>query len=102
MFKNPAKIPELLNKVQDCIEKGEYLDTVHASIRQGERAITRPEILYVLKNGWHEKSKDEYQQRYEAWNYAIRGKTIDKRELRVVVSFDENGMLIITAIDLDV
>ena len=63
--------------------------------------ISRPEILYVLKSGRHEKSKDQYQDRYKAWNYAIRGKTIDKRDVRVIVSFDENNMLIITAIELE-
>ncbi len=51
---------------------------------------------------WHEKAKDQFSERYESWNYAIRGKTIDLRELRVVVSFDENNMLVITVIDLDV
>ncbi len=45
-----------------------------------------------------EAGQDE---RHEAWCYAIRGKTVDKRELRVVVSFDENYLLIITAIGLE-
>ena len=32
------------------------------------------------------------------WNYAVRGKTkIDKLDARIIVSFDEDGMLIITA-----
>lgn len=65
-----------------------------------ERDITRPEILYVLKNGHHEKRKDKFDEFYKAWNYAVRGKTLDRRELRIVVSFDKDGMLIITAIDL--
>ena len=95
------KILDLLVKVQDCIEHGLYLDTRHATDRQSERKITRPEILFVLKYGRHEKSKDQYQERYKAWNYAISGKTIDKRDVRVIVSFDENNMLIITAIELE-
>lgn len=49
----------------------------------------------------HEKAKDAYQERYKNWNYAIRGKTVDDRELRVVVSFEENGLWIITLIDLE-
>lgn len=87
--------------IRACIEEGRYLDTRHAQERQSERKMNRLEVLYVLKNGHHEKKKDKFDVVHQAWNYAIRGKTIDKRELRVVVSFDEpSGMLIITAIEL--
>ncbi len=96
----PGKHLDLLNVIRACIEDGRYLDTRHAVERKNQRQITRPEILFVLKNGRHEKAKDKFDDAYEAWNYAIRGKTLDRRELRIVVSFDENGMLIITAIDL--
>ena len=40
-------------------------------------------------------------QQYNAWNYAIRGRTVDRRDLRVIVSFDEDGMLIITTIEVE-
>jgi len=56
----------------------------------------------VLREGFHEKRKDKYEELYKAWSYSIRGKTVDNRRLRIVVSFDsKTGMLIITAIDLD-
>ena len=56
----------------------------------------------MLRNGYHEKRKDKYEELYKAWSYSIRGKTVDNRRLRIVVSFDkETGMLIITAINLD-
>jgi len=97
---HPQKLLNLMSTIKDCIEEGRYLDTRHALERQIERTITRPEILYVLKTGYHEKKKDQFDEFYRAWNYAIRGKTRDKREIRVIVSFDENGMLIITAIAL--
>ena len=99
-MKKPQKVENLLEKIRNCIEDGNFLDTYHSTTRKVERNITRPEILYVLKNGNHEKAKDEFQERYKSWNYAIRGKTLDERLLRIIVSFDENGMLIITAIDL--
>ena len=86
--------------IHACIEDGRYLDTRHAWERQDERRINRPEILYVLKRGHHEKSKDKFNEFHHAWNYAVRGKTVDRRELRVIVSFDENGILIITALEL--
>jgi hypothetical protein len=95
------KILDLLARVRLCIEQGLYLDTRHSTDRQSERKISRPEILYVLKNGRHEKSKDQYQDRYKAWNYAIRGRTLDRRDVRVIVSFDDKNMLVITAIEME-
>ena len=95
-----AKEPHLLERVRKCVESGNYLDTAHSSIRRDERRITRPEFLYVLKHGWHEKAKDQFDEFYKAWNYAIRGETIDGRELRVVVAFERQGILVITAIEL--
>lgn len=86
--------------IKNCLDLGRYLDTSHSSERQKERQITRPEILFVLKHGHQEKKKDKYDEQHSVWNYAMRGKTVDKRELRVIVSFDESGMLIITAIEL--
>lgn len=96
------KIHNLLDAVRSSLESGHYFDTRHATDRQAERSISRTEVVYVLKHGRHEKSKDQYQERYWTWNYAIRGKTIDRRDVRVIVSFDENNMLIITAIELGV
>jgi len=94
------KIQNLLDAVRQCIDRGHYFDTRHATDRQSERSISRTEIIYVLKNGRHEKSKDQYQERFKAWNYAIRGRTVDRRDIRVIVSFDADGMLIITAIEI--
>jgi hypothetical protein len=95
------KVDRLIEKIAECLDAGRYLDTRHALARQHEREITRPEVLYVLRRGYHEKKKDKFDARYRAWNYAVRGKTIDKRDLRIIVSFDESNMLIITAIDLN-
>ena len=100
MRRFPDKIDDLMNKIKKCIEGGRYLDTTHALVRQNLRKITRPEILYVLKSGFHEKRKDKFEENLNSWNYAIRGRTLDKKELRVIISFEINNMLIITAIDL--
>lgn len=54
----------------------------------------------VLMNGHHEKRKDKFRDEFSNWAYAIKGKTIDNRKLRVIVSFDSDGMMIITVIDL--
>jgi hypothetical protein len=100
--KYPPKHKDVLKAINRCLEAGRYLDTRHATERKEERIITLPEVVYVLRQGFHEKRRDRFEEQYKAWNYSIRGKTADKRNLRIVVSFDsETGMLIITAIDLD-
>jgi hypothetical protein len=97
----PEKLPNLMTAIGVCIQTGSYLDTRHATQRQAERQISRPDILHVLKTGHHEKKKDQFNEQYKAWNYAVKGRSIDGREIRVIVSFEKNGLLIITAIGLD-
>lgn len=44
------------------------------------------------------KSKDCFDKVFSEWNYAVRGKTLEGLDLRVIVSFDkERDLLIITA-----
>lgn len=98
----PGKYPDVLPRARERMREGRYRDTRHAAERKQERDITILEVRQVVDSGYHEKSKDEFKVEWKAWNYAIRGKTIDRRELRVAVSFDEEDfLLIITAIDLD-
>ena len=98
----PPKILDVLPRVRDGWAKGTYRDTRHAGERRAERVIILPEIYQIVEGGFREPSKDEFKEEWQAWNYAIRGKTIDGRRLRVAVSFDEEGWtLVITAIDLD-
>ncbi len=100
--KHPPKHRDVLGEIQSCLESGRYLDTRHARKRREERVISLPEVLHVLRDGFHEKRKDKYEELYKAWSYSIRGKTVDNRRLRIVVSFEsDTGMFIITAIDLD-
>jgi len=89
-----------MEAIRRSLDSGNYLDTRHAHERQEERRITRPEVLYVLRYGHHEAKKDRFDEPFKAWNYAVRGKTIDRRDLRIIVSFDESAMLIITAIEI--
>lgn len=100
MKSDRAKIKDLMPKLWQCLKDGNYRDTRHVLDRKRQRNLTREEVLRVLQNGHHEKRKDKYDEQYHAWNYAVRGKTIDRRDLRVIVSFDENDLLIITAIEL--
>ena len=96
----PSKTTNVLQRVKECIDLGRYYDTRHAMQRKAQRSIALPDVLYVLKQGYHEKKKDEFKPEYNSWNYAIRGKTIDSRDIRIAVAFDENNMLIITVIEI--
>lgn len=97
----PDKEENLLNKIRKAILLGNYYETEHAKQRARERGIIGSDSEYVLKTGSHEPSKDKFDETYSEWNYAIRGKTLDKRELRIIVTFDEDGLLLITVIDLN-
>lgn len=94
------KHTDVIQSIKDCLDQDRFVDTRHSSQRQDERKITRLEVIYVLRHGHHEKRKDKWEELHQAWNYAIRGKTFEKRDLRVVVSFDNNGMLIISTISI--
>ncbi|CRX39192.1 DUF4258 domain-containing protein [Estrella lausannensis] len=96
--KRPKKIEYLTERIKSCIASGAYRDTFHAALRKNERNISLPEIIHVLKTGRHEKSKDQFDEVFKAWNYALRGETVDGLDLRVIISFDdERDLLIITA-----
>jgi len=87
---------EDLRLTNECIETNQYILTKHAFDRQIARTINLPETLYVLKNGYEEKRKTCFDNEQNTWKYAIRGKKIrDESEVRVIVAFDETGMLII-------
>ncbi|MFW6053272.1 MAG: DUF4258 domain-containing protein [Persicimonas sp.] len=95
----PKKLDNLLEAIREHLDTDQFRFTVHAEQRCVQRKVNDLEVEYVLRNGWHEKRKDKYDEAYQAWNYAVRGETMDEdRDLRVIVSFD-GDMLIITVID---
>jgi hypothetical protein len=92
----PLQISDLHEKICECIDKGQYAQTRHAVDRQNLRKIDLEDALYVLKNGRHEKKKTSFDEGSQGWKYAIRGKTLDDDDIRVIIAFDKFGMLIIT------
>lgn len=102
MKEKPEKLKNVLSRVKECIEQGHYFVTAHAFIRQNERMISLPESLYVLETGYEEKKKTRFDIEHNTWKYAIRGKTLrDELDVRVIVAFDDNGMLIITVMNVE-
>lgn len=98
--KKPDPLEELFPKIRDCIEQGLYRQSKHAIERELEREIDLLDVLYVLKNGYHEKQKTSFDEAFQTWKYAVRGKTLDKIDIRIIVAFDVDGMMIITVMRL--
>lgn len=96
----PPKIDHLLSVIKKSIDTGSYRQRIHARIRGEERNIELADVKYVLKNGQHETVKTQFDEIFNTWKYAIRGKTLDGIDMRVIVAFDQNIMHIITVINL--
>ena len=90
-----------MDQIRAAIDDSRYFFTGHAAERLDQREVTESETVYVLKYGRHEAKKDQFDDERANWKYAIRGKTVDNRELRVIVAFVHPDMIIITVIDLD-
>jgi hypothetical protein len=88
-----------IQKAQEYIARKSYRISRHALKRQEERTVSLREILYVLKNGCHEEKYSLFDVRNQTWKYAIRGKTFDGVDLRIIVAFLEE-MAIITVIKI--
>jgi hypothetical protein len=84
-----------------AVKAGRLLYSVHANARMKERGIIIPEVEYILSRGHHEARKDQFNDEFCAWDYAVRGKTLDGRNLRIVVALVDPNLLVVTTIDLD-
>ncbi len=93
------KTTELLKKIREYLQQGTYIVSAHALQRQDQRLVNLQHVLYVLKNGNREEQKELFDVKRQMWKYAIRGKTIDGINLRVIIAFEEE-MIIITVVRL--
>jgi hypothetical protein len=93
--------PDLLSAIRKNLDSGHYWHTAHAVSRALERGIPLPEILFALRRGKRREDLDRFDREFDAWNYVIEGRNPNGDELRVVVSFDSSGrLLIVTVIEL--
>ncbi|MDP1609296.1 MAG: DUF4258 domain-containing protein [Chlamydiales bacterium] len=88
---------DILRTVKEHVQKGTYILAKHAINRQEERGVRLPDVLHVLERGRHEKDKDTFDIKNQCWKHAIRGKTINGIDLRIIVAFQQE-MVIITVI----
>jgi uncharacterized protein DUF4258 len=89
--------PDILRKVREYVRNGKYIFTKHAVERQEERGIKLSDVLHVLEHGRHEHDKDIFDIKSQCWKYAIRGTTMVGTDIRAIVTFEKN-MVIITLI----
>lgn len=110
MTKKPIKKTdkELYALINKKIELGEYVFLKHSKIRLKERNVLELDVLNILqgKKGYNRKRnkrKDSYAIELfgvlaEDWKYCIEGTDIDGNSIRIIISFSENLMPIITVI----
>lgn len=93
----PDQIENLIERIKTYIAKDKFRFSRHAIERQKERSILPQDALYVLTHGVHEKKKSSFDEKFSTWKYAIRGKTEDGIDTRVIVALIQE-MVIITVI----
>ena len=108
VVKRPTKKndKELFDQIGKKLETGEYVFKKHARQRQKDRVISDLEVLNVLENinGYkrrRNKSKDKYEENRQDWNYCIEGATSDNDKMRIIISFEDGILPIITVMWID-
>lgn len=94
--------------IEEKIKEGSYIFLPHAKQRLIERNISDLDVIYVLsgKKGYNRtrnKKKDTYEPGLFGgialdWKYCIEGQDLDRNKMRIVVTFTEDLMPIITVI----
>lgn len=92
---------QLFSLLQYKIANAEYIFKRHARQRQKDRGISDLEVLNILEgktkyNRRRNKSKDKYEANQQDWNYCIEGKNLNKEKIRIIISFENKTMPIIT------
>ena len=95
----PPQVENLIEAIKQHLETGNIRFSEHAITRKKERRISPQDAVYVLRNGYHEKRKTTFDELNNTWKYAVRGKTLDKEDLRIVVAIVDE-VVVITVIRL--
>lgn len=92
---------ELYHLLDVNIARGNYVFKKHARQRQKDRNISDAEVIQVLegrsgRRRHRNKLKDSYEAGKEAWKYCREGINPDNNKLRIIISFEEGVIPIIT------
>lgn len=91
---------KLRKEILRHIENETFVLTRHAAQEQKNDLIDLQDTLHVLKTGRHEREKTGFDNKFQIWKYAVKGKTEELETVRVIVSFPNETMMIITIIKL--
>jgi hypothetical protein len=99
---------ELFPLINEKIKQGSYVFLPHSKKRLNERNISELDVIRLLsgQKGYgrkRNKQKDKYEHPSisdlaQDWKYCIEGHDIDGSSLRVIITFSDDLMPIITAI----
>lgn len=102
----PQKEANVVVKMKSLLMLNKVRFSGHARQRMVERNVIYFEIIQALNKGKHEPKRDRFNDELASWEYSIEGATVDRRLLRIGLSFEvgENGerIVVITVIDLNV
>lgn len=101
--KTPPKVLDVAKKMKSLLGLNRVRFSSHANARMEERNVIDYEVRQALSNGRHDPGNDRYSDVWSNWEYSIEGKTIDRRHLRIGISFEASGsgerLLVLTVID---
>lgn len=102
MMKPKKKTDKVLFSLLDeKIANAEYVFNKHAKQRQIDRTISDLDVLNILvdknkRNRHRNKKKDKYEEGREDWNYCVEGQNLLKKSIRIIISFEDDMIPIIT------
>lgn len=103
----PPKISDydLFSTMKHKIQSGNYLFVRHATNRLKERHINDLAVLDILEREpgrltSRNKARERYETAHKQWNDCFEGYDYESTRIRVIVSFCENLLVIITVIRL--
>ena len=99
-MKKPAKVGNVVKAAIEAYNSNRVLYHPHAELREMQRGINRSEVEQAIRRGRHIKKRDQFDEKYKTWKYCIEGKTLDKRNLRIAVTIDDDGLMIITIFEV--
>ena len=98
------KASNVSERIAEALQQDSVRFSVHALKRIEERLFPigadELDVFRILRKGKREAEKDAWDDEFQEWTYAIRGKTVDGYSLRVCISFKKNGLIIVTVIEL--
>jgi hypothetical protein len=100
--KRPPKDAEIAPKIKNCLINRRYKQSLHALERIDKRKISFQDVLFVLETGRREEAKDSYDEAFQNWKYAIRGKTLEDVDIRAIITINEDNIVIITVVNLTI